>query len=54
MDITKMTVTELKALGYDLLVQMQQCQQNIQILNAEIAKRQAVGSDEAKPEQEEK
>jgi len=41
-DITKMTVIELKALAYDELAKQQVCQQNLQIINQEIVKRQSI------------
>jgi len=40
MDITKLNVTELKALAYDQLVQIENAQNNLKILNAEIVTRQ--------------
>ena len=40
-DITKMTVEELKALAYDLIVQAQVTQQQITLVQQEIAKREA-------------
>lgn len=39
MDITKMSVTELKAMAYDALVQMQYLQSSVATLNAEIEKK---------------
>jgi hypothetical protein len=39
MDISKMTVEELKALAYDQIVLLNQTQTNLNILQAEIAKR---------------
>lgn len=39
MDITTKTVDELKALAYDFMVDLQRVQNNLNILNAEIAKR---------------
>lgn len=39
MDITKMTVTELKALAYDTFAQIEQAQKNLQAINQEIAKK---------------
>ena len=39
MDLTTMTLEQLKALAYDQLVELQRIQQNLQILNAEIDKR---------------
>ena len=39
-DITKMTIEELKALAYDLIVMLQQTQNNINVVQAEIVKRQ--------------
>jgi len=45
MDITTKSVEELKALAYDLLVQLEQIQGNLRIVNNEIASR-------AKPKEE--
>lgn len=39
MDISQKTVTELKAIAYDLLVQIEGYQKNLAIVNAEIAKK---------------
>lgn len=39
MDITTKTVVELKALAFDEIVKFESAQKNIQIINAEIAKR---------------
>lgn len=39
MDISTLNMTELKALAYDQLVLLQQTQNNIRILEAEIQKR---------------
>jgi hypothetical protein len=39
MDITKLSVVELKALAFDLLVQLENVQNNLKVVNAEIAKR---------------
>jgi hypothetical protein len=39
MDLTKMTLEQLKALAYDQLVDIQRLQQNLQLLNTEIEKR---------------
>ena len=39
MDITKMTTVELKALAYDELTKLEAAQQNLRIINAEIAKK---------------
>jgi hypothetical protein len=38
-DISKMTLEELKALGYDQIVEQSRIQQNLQLINTEIAKR---------------
>jgi len=38
-DISKMSVVELKALERDQMILLQQCQQNIQVLEQEINKR---------------
>ena len=39
-DITKMSVTELKALAYEQVLLLNQAQANLQAIQAEIAKRQ--------------
>ena len=39
-DITKMTVTELKALAYEQVLLLNQTQANLQAIQAEISKRQ--------------
>ena len=39
MDITKLSVVELKAIAFDLLVQLENVQNNLKVVNAEIAKR---------------
>lgn len=39
LDITKMNKEELKALAYDLIVQVQQIQNNLNVIQAEIGKR---------------
>ena len=39
MDITKLTITELKAMVYDELIKLENCQNNIKTLNEEIKKR---------------
>jgi len=39
MDITKMSVVELKALAFDLLVQLENVQNNLKLVNAEIEKK---------------
>lgn len=38
-DVTKMTVEQIKALAYDQIVLLEQAQNNLKILNAEIQKR---------------
>ena len=48
MDITQKTVTELKALAFDFLVQIEQGQNNLRAINAEIAKRNAPVAEDAK------
>ncbi len=50
MDITKMTVIELKALVYDFIVNVENAQKNIKAINQEIEKR----NQEVKPEEEKK
>lgn len=37
--LSDMSVVELKAMVYDQLAQSEQCQKNMQVLNAEIAKK---------------
>jgi hypothetical protein len=39
MELNTKTVTELKAIAYDLLVEAEQTQKNIQIVNQVIAKK---------------
>ena len=39
MDITKMTDGEIKSLGYDLQVESQRIQQNLQLIAIELNKR---------------
>ncbi len=39
MDLTKMSLTELKSLAYDQLVQIEQNQNNLRLINTEISKR---------------
>ena len=39
MDITKLTIEELKALAYDEMIKLNTAQQNIQLIQAEINKR---------------
>lgn len=39
MDISKLTLVELKALAYDLAVQLQVINQNVSVVNQEIQKR---------------
>lgn len=39
MDITKLSVQELKSLAYDKLALHQQCEKDLGALNSEIAKR---------------
>ena len=50
MDLTKKTVEELKAMAYDQLAAKGQAEQNLQILNQEIAKR--VSEEAKKPNKE--
>ena len=38
--ITEMELNDLKALAYDQIVLLERCQQNLQIINAEIARRE--------------
>jgi hypothetical protein len=51
MDITKMSDTELKALAYDQMAQIQLSQGNLQVINTELAKRNQP-AEEAKPTEE--
>lgn len=37
MDITKLTETELKALGYDLAVDLQRIQNNLRLVEVQLA-----------------
>lgn len=39
MDLTIMSITELKAVAYDVLVQIEQQQNNLRLINQEIAKK---------------
>jgi hypothetical protein len=41
MDISKLSLTELKALAYDMLSTIDQAQRNLTSINQEIAKRQS-------------
>lgn len=50
MDISQKTVTELKAIAYDLLVQIDGFQKNLAIVNAEIAKKSQVKTPEVEEE----
>ncbi len=50
MDITKMTVVELKAVAYDLFVQLEITQKNLQAVNQEIAKKSKEAKEEAPAE----
>lgn len=45
MDITSMTVTELKALAYDQLLLLQQTQNNIRVIEEELRKREVHQND---------
>lgn len=44
MDITKLSMTELKALAYDMIAQRDNTSQQLQVVNNEIANRQAEAS----------
>jgi len=47
MDITKLTIEQLKALGFDQMVLLQQTQNNLNLILAEIEKRkQATGGED--------
>jgi len=50
MDLKKMSVTDLKALVYDNMAQIELCQNNMKIINAEIAEKIR---EEKKPKEEE-
>ena len=50
MDLTKMTVIELKAVAYDLFVQLEVTQKNLQLVNQEIAKKSKEVKEEAPAE----
>ena len=39
MDVTKLSVEQIKSMAYDQIVLLEQTQRNLQILNTEIAKR---------------
>lgn len=39
MEITKMTVTDLKALAYDELIKIETAQNNLRLINEQIAKK---------------
>lgn len=39
MDKTKKPLEELKAIAYDIIVQLEQLQKNLQVVNGEIAKK---------------
>ena len=49
-DISKLSVTELKALAYDQLGELQQIQRSLQVIDNEIVKRQnsIVGTENGK------
>lgn len=50
MDISTKTIIELKAIAYDLFVQLEQTQNNLKIVNDEINKKvSASNSDTNKP-----
>ncbi len=46
MDITTMTLEQLKALAYDQIVLLQQTQNNLALLQAEIKKREEIKKEE--------
>jgi hypothetical protein len=49
MDITKLSVQELKSLAYDKLALLQQCESDLRAINTEIANRgQATEKEEVK------
>lgn len=54
MDITKMTIEELKCLAYDLIAQSEQTQNNLRAVNQEIANRQAAPVKEVVKEEDKK
>lgn len=39
MEIDKMPLNDLKALAYDMLAKIQECQRNLDIINKEIVKK---------------
>ena len=45
MNITEQTTEALKALGYDQLAELERIQRNLQLIQAEIAKRTQAGND---------
>lgn len=50
MDITKLSITELKALAYDQLAELERVQANINALNTQISN---LSNQKAEPKQEE-
>lgn len=52
MDITQMSDTELKALAYDQMAQIELSRSNLQAINAELEKRRSQPATEAQPTEE--
>jgi hypothetical protein len=48
--ISELSVVELKALAYDQMAQLQQCQNNINVINQELAKRLSPQPQQSPPE----
>jgi hypothetical protein len=51
-DVTKMTVEQLKALAYDTVLDIQRGQNNLQIINGEIEKRKTTDTPETNTTEE--
>lgn len=52
MDITILTITELKALAYDTLAKIQQFQNDLQVINNQIAEKSKIVEPEVLPIEE--
>jgi hypothetical protein len=50
LNITTFTSEQLKALAYDVIVEMERVQNNLRLINQELAKRQEAQSAEIQPE----
>jgi len=48
MDITKLSIEQLKALAYDESLKIAQAQRNLQIIEAQIAKKESEPKDDKK------